>query len=469
MRSLLGVAIVLLAGCPASRPTAPKDPADPRPTTLDPARIDKWIAAELARREVVGASLVIVYEGATILSKGYGTRVAGKSEPIDADTPFAIGSISKQLTCAALMTLADEGKLSLKDPVSKWYPNLVRAADITLDDLGSHMSGYRDYYPLDYLDGRMTTKIAPDDLIARYAGLPLDFEPRTRWSYSNTGFVLLGRIIEKVTGKQLGAVLEERIFSPLGMTHSSVGSPPPGAALGHNAFMLGPTAPTAPEADGWLMGTAGVYSSASDLAKWDLALGSGALLTEGALKQMTSPHRTIDGREMQYGCGIGLRVAGGERVLQHTGAIEGYLAYNTAVPRIRAAVILLTNDNKDVGDLHQKIVSLVLDRPGDIPVVPGPGPEDTARALIKQLQAGALDRSRLGEDLNGYFDDKRLAEAAPRLRALGEPTKITLVSRGERGAMEVTHLEIVFAKRTLQATMFRSPVGKVHQFVLKND
>jgi CubicO group peptidase (beta-lactamase class C family) len=468
MRSLLAVAIVLVAGCRTPTPHGPGDGGPRAPNTLDPAGIDRWVAAELARREIVGASLVVVYEGATVLSKGYGTRIKGKTEPIDANTPFAIGSVSKQLTCAAALTFVDEGKLSMKDPVAKWYPNLVRANDITLDDLGAHMSGYRDYYPLDYLDARMKTKIAPDDLIARYAGLPLDFEPRSRWSYSNTGFVLLGRIIEKVAGKPLGAVLEERIFVPLGMTHASVIAPPH-AAFGHDAFLLGKPGPVAPEADGWLMGTASVYASASDLAKWDLAFGGGALLSDATRKQMLAPHRTTDGRELLYGCGIGMRVAGGEQIYQHTGAIEGFRAYNTFIPRIRAAVILLVNDgHAEVGDLHQKIVSLVLERPGDIPVVPGPSAEDAARAMVKQLQAGSLDRSKLGDDLNGYFDDKRIAEAAPRLRALGEP-KVTLISRGERGGMEVTQLELAFPSRTLQATMFRSPIGKIHQFMILPD
>jgi CubicO group peptidase (beta-lactamase class C family) len=180
-------AVVVLAACRSAPVAAPAAPSIRIPTTLDPGGLDAWLASELSARGIVGASVVVLHDGAIVLAKGYCTREAGTAAPVSPDTPFAIGSVSKQLTCAATMLLADDGKLKLDDRVAKYYPELVRASDITLDDLGAHMSGYRDYYPLDYLDRRMVTPIAPDQLLAKYAGLPLDFEPRSRWSYSNTG------------------------------------------------------------------------------------------------------------------------------------------------------------------------------------------------------------------------------------------------------------------------------------------
>jgi D-alanyl-D-alanine carboxypeptidase len=439
-------AVLALAVAAACHPSAaaPKAPAAPLPTTLDPVRIDAWLAAELEERGVVGAALVIVHEGAIVLAKGYGTRTLGTTDAITPDTPFAIGSVSKQLTCAAAYLLADAGKLAMEDKVAKYYPELVRAADITLDDLGAHLAGYRDYYPLDYVDApRMTTPIAPDDLLAKYAGMPLDFEPRARWSYSNTGFVLLGRVVEKASGLAFGKYLEERIFTPLEMTHSAFG-PPPGAATGHTAFLLGPVERAAVESDGWAIGAFGVYSSATDLAKWDLAFSTGKILSEASRKRMAAPHLTNDGRTHNYSCGLGVRVANGETVLSHTGAVEGFYAYNTFIPRMRSAVILLVNDaHAEVSDLQPKIVSLVLQRPQDIPVVPGASAEETVRTLVTQLQRGTLDRTRLGDDLNGYFDAKRIADAAGRLGKLGEPT-ITLVDRHERGNLEVTTFDLAF-------------------------
>jgi D-alanyl-D-alanine carboxypeptidase len=108
-------------------------------------------------------------------------------------TMFAIGSVAKRFTCSALMMLAEEKKLSLTDPVSKYFPRLTRAKDVTLLDLGGHLSGYRDYYPLDFADNEMLKPAAADAIIDEYATRPLDFEPRSRYSYSNTGFIILGR------------------------------------------------------------------------------------------------------------------------------------------------------------------------------------------------------------------------------------------------------------------------------------
>ncbi len=459
----------LAVACRTPGPARPVDTGPSAPTKLDPGAIDAWLTSEIKKRGLVGVSVVVMVEGAVVFAKGYGTKQIGTRQKIDADTPFHVGSVGKQLTCGVVMLLAEDGKLKLTDPVAKYYPNLVRAADITLDDLGAHMSGYRDYYPLDYMDARMVRPIDPDVLIARYGGLPLDFEPRTRQSYSNTGYTILGRVAEKVSGMTLGQLLDQRIFKPLQMTHSSYGAPPAGAARGHDAFILGAVEPRPVEAAGWPLGAFGVWASANDLARWDLAFANGTILSEQSRRAMTMPHKTTDGRESLYGCGLGTRVRGGELVLQHTGAVEGFASYNTFVPRTRAAIVTLSNDfHANVGDLHDTIVGLVLDRPNDIPLIPGPTAEATAMTLVRELQAGAIDRSKLGDDLNGFWTDKRVAEAAAQLRPLG-PVSVRLEKRWERGNQEATSLLLIFEERTLRATMFRAPTGKIHQFMIREN
>ena len=121
-----------------------------------------------------------------------------------------------------MLLLAQEGRLSVKDKVARYYPILTRAHDISLLDLIDHVSGYADYYPLDFVDRRMEAPIAADDLIAQYAGGKLDFEPGSKWSYSNTGYVILGRVVEKASGEPLGAFMTRRILRPLGMAHRSL-------------------------------------------------------------------------------------------------------------------------------------------------------------------------------------------------------------------------------------------------------
>ena len=473
-RALALAALAALAAGPAcsgsKAPPAPAPPETPAaapaaPESFDPAAIDAWLAGELAARGVVGAAVVVVRDGATVLARGYGTRVAGTVAPIDADTPFAIGSVTKQMTCAAVLALADDGKLALTDPVAAYFPEATAAAELTLADLGGHVAGYRDYYPLDYIDARMRAPIDPDELIRRYAGLPLDFAPRERYSYSNTGFVMLARIVERVAGVPLARFLAERFWAPLGMTRTSAGPPPPGAALGHEAFLLGPPRPSPVEAAGWLLGAGDVWASAADLARWDLGLATGAILGDASRRALTTPLRTRDGRTTHYGCGIAERVVRRETVLAHSGWVTGSVAYNAIVPRTRTAIVLLANDqHADVGDLHDRLVRLALDDTF-VPAVRGVPAGEAARALIVQLQRGALDRAQLGADLDAYLDPARVAEAAPRLRALGEP-RVAVRSQRERGGLEVSELDLEFPTRTVRATMFRAPDGKIHQLSL---
>lgn len=450
----------LLVAChtpPAKIPT----PAPP-PQTFDVAAIDTWVAAQVKERGEVGAALVIVQDGKIVLAKGYGTKVAGQDAPPDADTPFAIGSISKELTCAAALSLVDDGKLTMQDKVATYYPALTSAADITLDDLAGHVSGYRDVYPLDFKDARMTNAIAPDDLLHQYAGLPLDFPPRTKWSYSNTGYTLLARVVEKVSGQPLPDLLAARVFGPLGM-HATIGAPA-GAATGHHAFYFNDAAPTAPESDGWLYGAGEVYASANDLEKWDLALMNGTILSDASRRYMMTPHILSDGRSTDYGCGLEIDEKHGDTVLSHSGEVEGFLAYHAFVPRTRSAVILLTNDGDvDGGDLLDTITDLLTRVPNRAPTVDGPAPVDAATALIRQLQAGQIDRATLGDDFAGYLEANHLATRASALRALGAPT-VTLVRTSERGGMEVSVLDVAFAGgRDLKAVMFRSTDGKIHE------
>ena len=182
--------------------------------TATPAALERVIEQELSRRGGVGATVAIVDNGRVVLAKGFGRRAVDAPAPVDDNTLFGFGSVTKQFTAAAALLLAERGKLSVDDRVAKYNPGLTRANDITIRDLMNHVSGYTDYYPLDFVDRRMLQPIAPDDLIRRYAGAPLDFEPGTRWSYSNTGFVLLGRILERASGQPLGRSSPKTFSSP---------------------------------------------------------------------------------------------------------------------------------------------------------------------------------------------------------------------------------------------------------------
>src|SRR5688572_18635663 len=178
------------------------------PDHFDPDRIDAYLAAQVREKGRIGLSVALVKNGQVVLAKGYGNRSLQEPLPVETDTLFAIGSVTKQFTCACVLLLAQEGKLSVHDKVSQYFPKLTRAADVTLLDLMSHTSGYPDYYPLDFVDRRMQKTISADELIHQYAGGRLDFAPGTDWSYSNTGFIILGRVVEKVSRRSFAQFLE---------------------------------------------------------------------------------------------------------------------------------------------------------------------------------------------------------------------------------------------------------------------
>jgi CubicO group peptidase (beta-lactamase class C family) len=446
-------------------------PAPTPPATFDLAAIDGYIARQMAARDYVGLSVAIVKDGTLVLDKGYGQSHLAPDVPVRPDTPFLIGSITKQFVAAIVLVLADEKKLSLADKVARYFPELTRAADITLYDLMTHVSGYRDDYPLDFVDQEMKEPTTVDESIARYAKRPLDFEPRTRFSYSSTGYKILGRVIEKVTGKPLGTVLEERILRPVGMTHSLY-MPKAGAEglpTGYTSFALGPPEQAEPEGRGWLFGASGIYAPAGDVARWSLALMSGKVLPPTAYKLFSTPRRLADGRVTTYACGIGTSTnRAGDEILSHGGGDSGFRGAEWMAPRTRSAVVVLSNrDDVDPWPLLGDIVTLLNKEHVPPPLkIAGPPDDEVARDLFVAMQSGRVDRSRLGEDFNVFLSDAKLEGAAARLRPLGAPTGIHVDGAHERGGMEASTVHFTFATTKLDAVMYRSIDGKVQQFMV---
>jgi CubicO group peptidase (beta-lactamase class C family) len=402
---------------------------------------------------------------------------------VDTLTRFAIGSVTKQFTCAVILQLAAEGRLSIEDHVAKWFPDLTRANDITLRDLMNHVSGYPDYYPLDFIDRRMLAPIGADSVIHWYGRMPLDFEPGSRYSYSNTGFIILGRIAERVTGRPIERLLRERLFQPLGLTSTRYDPPRRDGhdAQGYAAFALADQAPAIPEGRGWAGSAGAIWSTPRDLMRWDLALMEGRVVGAEWLRQMTTPRTLTGGAVSGYGFGLGLGRAAGDSVWAHSGGVSGFISQNIMVPRTRSAVVVLSNFEGMVsmGPLVRMALVLAPPPPPDtthhaapaqpvapVPVIAGPPSSEVATTLFRQFQQGHVDRSLLGEEYSWFLTDARLASTSARLAALGEPTRIEPGSPAERGGMEVTVTRFVFANKTLGGLMYRTPDGKVQEFLI---
>src|SRR4051812_30759949 len=300
-RTIAAAAALILAG--SARAQAP----------IDTIRVDSIVRAQMAEKHIIGVSVGIMQNGQIVFSRGYGVRDMATHDSVTRKTMFAIGSVTKQFTCSALLMLQEQGRLSLSDPVSKYFPNLTRAKDITLIDLGGHLSGYRDYYPLDFVDREMQKPQTADAIITEYAARPLDFEPRSRYSYSNTGFLILGRVIEKVTGQSFGSVLTTRIFQPLSLTRTAYEPKMQSnadMARGYTSFALADPIPADPEAEGWAGSAGAIWSTPTDLLTWDLSLLDRKLLSDSSYRVLATAQRLTDGRSSGYGCGEGVNDRG---------------------------------------------------------------------------------------------------------------------------------------------------------------
>src|SRR3954471_19868059 len=200
--------IILAFVCSAAAQTLPADLIE---------KIDKVATDTLARTGVPSASVAIIKDGQIAYVKAYGDARLEPKTPATPQMRYSIGSISKQFTAAAVLLLQEQGKLSLDDKVSKFVPDLTRANEVTIRQLLSHTSGYQDYWPQDYVMPMMLQPVTSAKILEMWARKPLDFDPGTKWQYSNTNYVIAGVIIEKASGRPLLEFLQEKIFAPLGM------------------------------------------------------------------------------------------------------------------------------------------------------------------------------------------------------------------------------------------------------------
>ena len=274
----------------AALPLAAQSPSD-----LDRKLTDK-IAATLKESTAPSASVAVVLDGKLVFAKAFGNASLNPDRPATTETRYAVGSISKQFTAAALLLLQEQGKLSLDDKVSRYFPNLTRADEVTIRQLLSHTSGYEDYAPQDYLIPDWTKPTTPMAVVEGWAKKPLNFEPGTKWQYSNTNYVLAGEIFEKASGQPLLAFLKDKIFQPLGMgSAADWGIAMPTDAAAYTRFAGGPPRPVGREAVGWYFAAGELSMTPSDLAKWDISFLNKQILSPRSYEEFTREVRLKNG------------------------------------------------------------------------------------------------------------------------------------------------------------------------------
>jgi CubicO group peptidase (beta-lactamase class C family) len=430
------------------------------------ASIDDIARKVLADTGVPAASIAIVKDGRIRMAQSYGDARLSPKTPATPSMRFKIGSISKQFTASALLLLAEQRKVSLDDPVSRYLPELTRSKEIALRQLLSHTSGYQDYYPLDYVTPQMARDTTPAQILDIWAKKPLDFDPGTRWQYSNTNYVIAGQVIERLTHRPMFEFVKAHILDPLGMhsaADNSDGVWSDADPTGYASFAGGPARPAVLEGRGWIYAAGELAMTASDLALWDIALMEGKVLQPSSLQELTTEARLKTGTGTAYGLGLGLSTdSNGHRRWSHGGGTAGFTSSNVTLPDDHIAITVLTNgEGPAASGIERQIEDLLLEPTGD----PGaPVALERARRLFSGLQKGELDRALVTDDALFFFTPQAIADYAASLGPLAEPSSFTEIRHSRRGGMTVRTFMIQAGGKRMSLQTYILPDGKFAQY-----
>jgi CubicO group peptidase (beta-lactamase class C family) len=318
-------------------------------------RMEEVVQSYVANKQFMGS--VLVARGETILlDKGYGFANLEWNIPNSPTIKFRLGSVTKQFTAASILLLEERGKLKVEDPVKKYMPDAPPAWDqVTIFNLLTHTSGIPSF--TGFSDYASTEAIAttPEKLVARFRDKPLEFEPGEKWNYSNSGYVLLGYLIEKISGQDYKTFVQENIFNPLGMKDSGYDSN--SAIISRRASGYTPGA-NGPVNTGFIhmsipFSAGALYSTAEDLLRWEQGLFGGKVLSAASLQKMTTPFKN------DYACGLGVKMVKGHQLIEHGGGIEGFNTQLSYYPDDKLTVAVLGNLNGSApGEIASKMAAL---------------------------------------------------------------------------------------------------------------
>jgi CubicO group peptidase (beta-lactamase class C family) len=356
-------------------------------------KLSDKISATLKESGAPSVSVVVVKDGKVAFAKAFGKASLAPDRPATLETRYAVGSISKQFTAAALLLEQEAGRLSLDDKVAKYFPDLTRASDISIRQLLTHTSGYEDFAPQDYIIPDWTRPITTQILLDRWAKKPLNFEPGTKYQYSNTGYVLAAAIFEKASGQPLVSYLRSRIFQPLGMASAGdCSETAPADATAYTRFASGPPRPVAREAAGWYIGAGELCMTPSDLAKWDMAFLRKEILSAKSYEEMTHEAWLANGDSTRYALGLSMGEFNHIPTIAHSGEVSGFISSNTLYPSRGGAVVVLTNEDgiQLIGPVTTQAATIAF-----LPEEPSAASEEATRQVRGMLEGfgkGKIER-----------------------------------------------------------------------------
>src|SRR4051812_4650685 len=460
---LIAIGTLLLAG--ATLLAQASSTADLR------TKVDAAAGEVLAKTGVPSASVGIVQNGRIVLTSAYGSARLTPPMPATPELHYAVGSISKQFTAACVLLLQEDGKLSLDDPIARYFPGLTRAKDVTIRNILTHTSGYEDYAPQDYTIPAWTKPTTAEQIVREWATKPLDFEPGTQYQYSNTNFNIAGLIVEQVSGQPFWTFLTRRVLTPLGMTHT-IDLDTQHSQLEPTGYMrnaLGPLRPALMEAKGWYFADGEMAMPVGDLLLWDISLMNRTLLKPASYAAMETDQRLAGGQTARYGLGVQIAVRDGHRVVSHGGEVGGFVAQNTVYPDDKIAIAVFTNQEASAaaGGIARAISSLLLPAAAAGSATDAASAEAQAKQILAGLQQGKIDRALFTPNCNFYFDETSLDDHAKSLGPLGAVQSVTQASTALRGGMTFRSFDVSFANGTkVRLTTYTTKDGALEQFLI---
>lgn len=329
------------------------------------ARIDSVVSA-YAKMERFNGSVLVAQKNKIIFEKGYGYKDASRRETNTVNTIFQIGSVTKQFTSTVILKLQEQGKLSIKDKLTKYFPDYPNGDSITIENLLTHTSGIFNYTnDAQFMSAKATSPADMNTMVALFRDKPLNFSPGSKFEYSNSGYSLLGYIIEKASGKTYEQMVREMIFQPLGMKQSGFDFThlrDQNKATGYFVMRANSQTPATIVDSSVAFSAGSIYSSAADLFTWSKAVNEGKLLKPASWSSAFTPYKN------KYGFGWVMDTVFDHKQIAHNGGIFGFTSQLVRIPDDGIVIVLLSNaSNGGMGEISTNILATLYGKPVSLP------------------------------------------------------------------------------------------------------
>lgn len=437
--------------------------------------IDDYVKAQMQECHVPGVALAVIKNGKLTKIQGYGLANIELNVPVTKDTVFEIGSVSKQITAAGIMLLVEDGKINLDEKISKYLPNTPESwKDVTTRHLLTHTSGIKSYTGLSGYE--LSKRLSRDEFIKQLSTEPLDFPTGDKYTYSNSGYSLLGYIIETISGKSYWDFMRERIFAPLGMTKTADRDPQfivPNRADGYewrNNRYVGRD---------WdltdIFSAGAIVSTIEDLTKWEAAMAGDIFLKPETKNQMWTAVKFNNGTAYNYGFGWMVAPFRAHKLISHSGQTAGFAANISRFVDDNLTVIVLTNNGEQgLGTLIARGIAKIY-----IPEISLRGMKETAGADSKVMQAfenalrgrmeNKIDANLFSAEMQKSLETNRAKTLTTRLASYKPLKKLTFVGSENNGNSRIFRYRAEANSRLMFWRIVLTEDGKISEMTLEEE